>query len=127
MKYAYLISDASNKGCVTLHEHETQEIPYEELKKILPFSMIQIVNGNAAGTPVMMIINDNGKLECERVNLRCSMIYGSFYDCIVGNALIGKQIMTDEGPDVGCFTLHEAQKLEDMINNDLDLIERMMR
>lgn len=127
MKYAYLISDASNKGRVTLNEHETQEIPYEELRQILPFEVIDIVRGNAAGFPVMMIINDNGKLECERVNLRCSMIYGSFYDCIVGNALIGKQIMTDEGPDVGCFPIKEARNLEDLINNNMDLIERMMR
>ena len=126
MKYAYLISMAMDKGKVVLVENETQELNLEQLQTACNCDCIEIVHGTVMKKHVLMCCDDEGKLKKEHVNLRASIIYGTFYDCMVGDVVIGKQIMTVEGPDIGCFDLDEAKSMVYYINDNLEDLERWM-
>ena len=126
MKYAYLLSKADDRGRCVLVETETQEVDFRVMQKQINCSCIQIVQGTACRRPLLLVIDDEGKLRKKHVNIRASILYGSFYDCIVGDALIGIQIWTEDGPDWGPLPLEEAEALMDLVNNNLEDLERDM-
>ena len=120
MKYAYLLLKGNDNGRADLIESESQEFTLKELQRGVGGN-IEIVNVKdpVDGRKLRLVIDDEGKIKGKRVNLRASLLYGSFYDCIVGDAILGKEIWTDDGPDVGKLEKEEAMELQAVINERL--------
>ena len=128
MKYAYLLLKGNDNGRADLIESESQEFTLKELQRGVGGN-IEIVNVKdpVDGRKLRLVIDDEGKIKGKRVNLRASLLYGSFYDCIVGDAILGKEIWTDDGPDVGKLEKEEALELQDVINERLGDLKAMIK
>lgn len=74
---------------------------------------IEIVYPKCMERPYLMVVNEEGWLRNMKINPVASYLYGTqdHGELIVGPALILKQIMTDDGPDVGFLTQEEALHL----------------
>ena len=128
MKYAYLLLKGNDNGRADLIESEIQEFTLKELQRGVGGN-IEIVNVKdpVDGRKLRLVIDDEGKIKGRRVNLRASLLYGSFYDCIVGDAILGKEIWTDDGPDVGKLEKEEALELQAVINERLGDLKAMIK
>lgn len=128
MKYAYLLLKGNDNGRAYLIESESQEFTLKELQRGVGGN-IEIVNVKdpVDGRKLRLVIDDEGKIKGKRVNLRASLLYGSFYDCIVGDAILGKEIWTDDGPDVGKLEKEEALELQAAINERLGDLKAMIK
>ena len=128
MKYAYLLLKGNDNGRADLIESESQEFTLKELQRGVGGN-IEIVNVKdpVDGRKLRLVIDDEGKIKGKRVNLRASLLYGSFYDCIVGDAILGKEIWTDDGPDVGKLEKEEALELQAAINERLGDLKAMIK
>ena len=128
MKYAYLLLKGNDNGRADLIESESQEFTLKELQRGVGGN-IEIVNVKdpVDGRKLRLVIDDEGKIKGKRVNLRASLLYGSFYDCIVGDAILGKEIWTDDGPDVGKLEKEEALELQAVINERLGDFKAMIK
>ena len=128
MKYAYLLLKGNDNGRADLIESESQEFTLKELQRGVGGN-IEIVNVKdpVDGRKLRLVIDDEGKIKGRRVNLRASLLYGSFYDCIVGDAILGKEIWTDDGPDVGKLEKEEALELQAVINERLGDLKAMIK
>ena len=128
MKYAYLLLKGNDNGRADLIESECQEFTLKELQRGVGGN-IEIVNVKdpVDGRKLRLVIDDEGKIKGKRVNLRASLLYGSFYDCIVGDAILGKEIWTDDGPDVGKLEKEEALELQAVINERLGDLKAMIK
>lgn len=128
MKYAYLLLKGNDNGRADLIESESQEFTLKELQRGVGGN-IEIVNVKdpVDGRKLRLVIDDEGKIKGKRVNLRASLLYGSFYDCIVGDAILGKEIWTDDGPDVGKLEKEEALELQAVINERLGDLKAMIK
>lgn len=128
MKYAYLLLKGNDNGRADLIESESQEFTLKELQRGVGGN-IEIVNVKdpVDGRKLRLVIDDEGKIKGKRVNLRSSLLYGSFYDCIVGDAILGKEIWTDDGPDVGKLEKEEALELQAVINERLGDLKAMIK
>lgn len=102
MKYAYLILKADQRGKPELIESEEQTITLKELYNAIGCDCIEIVrvSNPIDGSMLCMVIDESGKIKNKRINLRASLLYGSVYDYIAGDALICQEAMTEEGPDL---------------------------
>ena len=128
MKYAYLLLKGNDNGRADLIESEIQEFTLKELQRGVGGN-IEIVNVKdpVDGRKLRLVIDDEGKIKGRRVNLRASLLYGSFYDCIVGDAILGKEIWTDDGPDVGKLEKEEALELQAAINERFGDLKAMIK
>ena len=128
MKYAYLLLKGNDNGRADLIESESQEFTLKELQRGVGGN-IEIVNVKdpVDGRKLRLVIDDEGKIKGKRVNLRASLLYGSFHDCIVGDAILGKEIWTDDGPDVGKLEKEEALELQAVINERLGDLKAMIK
>ena len=128
MKYAYLLLNGNYNGRADLIESESQEFTPKELQRGVGGS-IEIVNVKdpVDGRKLRLVIDDEGKIKGKRINLRASLLYGSFDDCIVGDAILGKEIWTDDGPDVGKLEKEEALELQAVINERLGDLKAMIK
>ena len=74
---------------------------------------IEIVYPKGLERPYLMVVNDEGRLRNMEINPVASYLYGTqdHGEPIVGPAMILKQIMTDDGPDIGFLTQDEALKI----------------
>ena len=128
MKYAYLLLKGNDNGRADLIESDSQEFTLKELQRGVGGN-IEIVNVKdpVDGRKLRLVIDDEGKIKGKRVNLRASLLYGSFYDCIVGDAILGKEIWTDDGPDVGKLEKEEALELQAVINERLGDLKAMIK
>ena len=128
MKYAYLLLKGNDNGRADLIESESQEFTLKELQRGVGGN-IEIVNVKdpVDGRKLRLVIDDEGKIKGKRVNLRASLLYGRFYDCIVGDAILGKEIWTDDGPDVGKLEKEEALELQAVINERLGDLKAMIK
>ena len=75
---------------------------------------IEIVYPKGLGRPYLLVVNDEGRLSNMEINQVASYLYGTqdHGEPIVGPAMILKQIMTDDGPDIGFLTQEEALNME---------------
>ena len=128
MKYAYLLLKGNDNGRADLIESESQEFTLKELQRGVGGN-IEIVNVKdpVDGRKLRLVIDDEGKIKGKRVNLRASLLYGSFYDCIVGDAILGTEIWTEDGPDVGKLEKEEALELQAVINERLGDLKAMIK
>ena len=128
MKYAYLLLKGNDNGRADLIESESQEFTLKELQRGVGGNIeIVKVKDPVDGRKLRLVIDDEGKIKGKRVNLRASLLYGSFYDCIVGDAILGKEIWTDDGPDVGKLEKEEALELQAVINERLGDLKAMIK
>ena len=59
---------------------------------------MEIVRPAMLPKPYLMLVNEEGLLRGMEFNIIASILYG---DVIVGPSIIMKEVMTDEGPDIG--------------------------
>lgn len=78
---------------------------------------IEIVRPVRLEDGYVMIVDEEGKLKSNFINLRASWLYGSdeHGDPIVGEAMILKEIYGDEGPECAGMDLEEAEKIAEML------------
>lgn len=71
---------------------------------------IETVYPKGLKRPYLMVVNYEGRLRNMEINPVASYLYGTqnHGEPIVGPAMILKQIMTDDGPDIGFLTQDEA-------------------
>lgn len=119
MKYAYLILKADQRGKPELIESEDQTFTLKELQKAISCDCIEIVRvrNPIDGSVLCMVIDESGKLKNKRINLRASLLYGSVYDYIAGDALICQEEMTVEGPDLVKMDKLDALELNHVFND----------
>ncbi len=60
--------------------------------------MVEVVYPHSLPKPYLMLVNDSGLLQQKEINIVGSVLYG---DIIAGTIVLCKQIMTDDGPDIG--------------------------
>ena len=106
---------------VLLHEGKNgHEIMHAEDVDLLRYCQqavrghIEIVYPKNVERPYLMVVNEEGRLRNMKINPVASYLYGTqdHGEPIVGPALILKQIMTDDGPDIGFLTQEEALIME---------------
>ena len=120
MTYAYLLLKAGDSGRAALIESDRQEFTLKELQKAVGGNIeIVQVKDPIDGRKLRIVIDGEGKLKGKRISLRASLLYGSFYDYIAGDAILCKEIWTEDGPDVGKLELEEARELQKVINEKL--------
>ena len=119
MKYAYLILKADQRGKPERIRTDEQTFTLKELQKAIGCDCIEIVRvrNPIDGSTICMVVDGSGKLKNKRINLRASLLYGSVYDYIAGDALICQEEMTDEGPDLVKFDDITALELEQIFND----------
>ena len=78
---------------------------------------IEIVRPQFMERPLIMLVNDEGLLRNMKINPAASYLYGTHEhgSPIVGPAMIMKEIMTDDGPDIGFLTKQEAAAIADQL------------
>lgn len=114
MKYAYLILKADQRGKPELIESENSGFTLKELQKAASCDCIEIVRvkNPIDGSVMCMVVDESGKLKNKRINLRASLLYGSVYDYIAGDAVVCKEGMTEEGPDLIKMDMLDALELK---------------
>jgi hypothetical protein len=88
---------------------------YAKLAHEIGGSLVERVSPMGLKKPYCMFVDEEGLLkENPVVNPLASYLYGSHIHGhpIVGDVLFGKNIMTDDGPDVGGLTEIEAMKVK---------------
>lgn len=110
MKYAYLILKADQRGKPELIESETKDFTLKELKKAASCDCIEIVRvlNPIDGSVLCLVVDESGKLKNKRINLRASLLYGSVYDYIAGDAVVCKE----EGQDLIKMDMLDALELK---------------
>ena len=90
---------------------------HQKLSAELGVDSIEHVNARSLMQPYCLYIDEEGLLkESVKVNPIASYLYGYLEHSqkIVGDVLIGKNVMTEEGPDWGCLKDGDVQALIDM-------------
>lgn len=123
-QYAFLVLRARG-GIEIIQNGDDNTFTLAKLHRVID-GMIEIVRPESFikmrpdRGDIRMIVDDEGKLKGLPVNVRATFMYSNLY-MIVGDAIICKQIMTDEGPDVGAFDQTEAI---DLTNDLLNFLRR---
>ena len=130
MTYAYLISKASEKGRCILVLSDKEEFTLEELHagaSCHTFEIVRVSDPLHKDQRICLVIDDTGKITGKRINMRASLMYGSFYDYIAGDAIICKEGIVNGEPDLIKFTQEEAVELINLINENVDALYREVR
>ena len=82
---------------------------------------IEIVRPTGLTHPIVMIINDNGKIEGLPVNILGCILYGTELhgDPIVGDIVIMQEGFVDGGPDIVGLDDRQADRLLALFNAEL--------
>ena len=130
MTYAYLISKASEKGRCILVLSDKEDFTLEELHTgadCHTFEIVRVADPLHKDQRICLVIDDIGKITGKRINMRASLMYGSFYDYIAGDAIICKEGIVNGEHDLVKFTQEEAVELVNLINHNVDALYREVR
>ena len=79
--------------------------------------MVEVVYPQSLPKGYLMLVNESGLLQHKKINPVGSVLYG---DIIVGTIVLAKQIMTEDGPDIG------GLESEEEVDALIDVIETQM-
>lgn len=107
----------TTQGVVSVVEVENNpgSYLYAKLAHEIGSGLVEHVNPMGLKEPFCMFVDEEGLLkDSPVVNPLASYLYGTHVhgNPIVGDVLFGKNIMTDEGPDVGGLDESEAQLIK---------------
>lgn len=94
----------------------------DEAYRLIDCSMIEIVHAVKLREPYVMIVDEEGMFaHPPRLNFIASILYGiqDHGSPIVGNAIIMKDVMTDEGRDIAWLTDEEAQEAFEILKEGM--------
>ncbi len=126
MTYAVKMFTSGENDVVELKE----EFDWRDLAKKIGCDYIETVRPVGLKEPYMLIVDEEGLLKDKPLlNFFGSWLYGTHEhgQPIVGDALIMKEIMTEDGPTIGGLTRSEAEVImEYVISNwqKTELIEK---
>lgn len=117
--YAYLLLKADDRGKPKLVLSDRKDFTLDELQIAIDCDCIKIVRvrNPIDGSMLCMVIDESGKLKRKRINLRASLLYGSVYDYIAGDALICKEAITEDCPDLVKMSQADAEELEQVLRD----------
>ena len=78
--------------------HHCQEQDFFHYCQEAVEGMVEVVYPYSLPKPYLMLVNESGLLQNKLINPVGSVLYG---DMIVGTIVLAKQIMTEDGPDIG--------------------------
>ena len=86
---------------------------YQSIGKSVDGGIEIVRNSPYLPAPLVMIVNEEGLLRQLPVNQTASVLYGFLIhrQTIVGNVVIMREVMTDDGPDIGGLNMETAQDL----------------
>lgn len=116
--YAYLLLKADDRGKPKTVLSDLKDFTLDELHIAIDCDCIEIVRvrNPIDGSTLCMVIDESGKVKRKRINLRASLLYGSVYDYIAGDALICKEAMTEDGPDLVKMIQEDTEELEQILS-----------
>ena len=117
--YAYLLLKSDDRGKPKTVLSDRKDFTLDELLIAIDCDCIEIVRvrNPIDGSALCMVVDESGKLKRKRINLRASLLYGSVYDYIAGDALICQEAMTEEGPDLVKMSQQDAEELEQVLRD----------
>lgn len=117
--YAYLLLKADDRGKPKMVLSDRKDFTIDELYIAIGCDCIEIVRvrNPIDGSVLCMVVDESGKLKRKRINLRASLLYGSVYDYIAGDALICQEAMTEDGPDLVKMSQQDAEELEQVLRD----------
>lgn len=111
-RYAVLLDDESPTAKIV--EANEREGMLDFCYRNIGCSYIEIVHPEELESPLLLIVDEEGTfVEKPKMNIIASTWYGTakHHVPIVGKALVMKEVMTNEGPDVGFLSEIEAEKI----------------
>lgn len=117
--YAYLLLKADDRGKPKMVLSDRKDFTLDELHIAIDCDCIEIVRvrNPIDGSVLCMVVDESGKLRKKRINLRASLLYGSVYDYIAGDALICQEAMTEDEPDLVKMSQQDAEELEKVLRD----------
>lgn len=88
-----------------------------QLGQMIGADYVQIVRAKRLPDSYVMIVDEDGKLKENSVNVPCSVLYGADVhgDPIVGNALIMQEVYGLKGPELAGLTEKDAAAVVDTL------------
>lgn len=105
---------------------DTSKPLYKAIGEVIGCDWIEVVHPMGLVEPYCMIADEEGGLkERQYINYAGSLLYGSpvHGQLIVGNIVIMKDVMTNEGPDIGGLDDEELPQMFKSLKNKFNLKE----